>query len=152
MSNRNGLRIMQTETLLWKEIELKMQSQWFSKSRKIWDLLTLLDRQLGSVKWNERRCWKLVETVWLILHFLAMGRIKLIEHILEIIRRWASWVKIKNLAGWWAQSAKWYSTACWGFSGSRCVLMNWPNWDGGTRPTTCMRVIWSTVQPNWEFQ
>jgi len=72
--------------------------------------------------------------------------------MMKKIQSLASWAKMMNLAGGWAQSPKWYSTAWRAFGRSRWGLTNWHNRDGGTQPTTSVREIWSMGQLNWRFR
>jgi len=71
--------------------------------------------------------------------------------MIKMIQSLASWAKMMNLAGWWAQSPKRYSTAWRAFGRSRWGLTNCRNWDWATQRTTSLREIWSTGRLNWRF-
>ena len=64
---------------------------------------------------------------------------------------WASWAKLTNLARWWVQSPKWYSTA-WRLLGrSRWGLTKWGNRDRWMRSTTSVTWLSNTGQLIWKF-
>jgi len=144
---RNGSRIMWREKPLWEESEFKMQRQRCCKSWKIWLQLKARGRQPEDPKQHLKRCWMLSETVWAILQVPTMSRMVKTRKMMKKIQSSASWVMVMNLAGWWSQSPKQYSTAWRVFSRSRWGLTNWGNRDGGTQPTNSMREIWSMGLP-----
>jgi len=91
------------------------------------------------------------ETAWAILHVRMMrwmGKMRLMKKI-QIL---ASWAKMTNLAGWWAQSPIRYSTAWRVFGRSRWGLTNWCNQDAGTQLTASVREICSMGWLNWSFR
>jgi len=90
------------------------------------------------------------ETVWVILQVLTMGRIGMIRMMER--QCMASWAKIMNPAGWWAESPKRYSSAWRSFRSSRWRLTNWDNRDGRMQPTTQVTEIRSTAHPDSGFQ
>jgi len=148
---RNGSRIMWIERLQWQESEFKMRRMRLCKSRNIWGMSKRHDRQPQSLKQHLRICWMLSEIVWAILQVPKMRRMGKTRMMVRTIQSFASQAKTMNLAGWWAQSPKWYRTAWRAFSRSRWGLTNWRNRDGGTQPTTSVREIWSMGRLNWRF-
>jgi len=64
----------------------------------------------------------------------------------------ASWVKITNPDGWWAQYPKPCSNKFNVIRQSRCGFTTRRNHDGVTRLATSMRDIWTMWQPNCRFQ
>jgi len=147
-TKRNQSRSMWIERPQWQECEFKSQRQQLCNSRMIWEMLKRHDRQLHSLKQHLARCWMLSETVWAILQVPTMRRMGKTRMIMKKIQSLASWVKMINLAGWWAQSQKRYSTTCRAFGRSRWGLTNWCNRDGGKQWTTLVREIWSTGRLN----
>jgi len=139
---------MWIERPLEQEIELKTLRQQLCKSQKIWATLKKNDRQPENLKKHLRRCWMLSETVWAILQVLMMRRMGK-TRMMKRTQSLASWAKIMNLAGWWAQSPKRYSTTWRVFGRTRWGMTNWRNRDGGTRQTTLGREKWCMEQPNW---
>jgi len=71
----------------------------------------------------------LSETVWAILQV----RTKRTMGNLIKIQCWASWAKMMNPAGWWAQPRKRCSNSWRDFDRSRWSLTNWHDQDWGTR-------------------
>jgi len=63
----------------------------------------------------------------------------------------ACWVKMTNLAGWWAQSLKRYGGAWRGFGRSRWILTNWHNLDGSTQLTTSVKGMRSRAHLIWGY-
>jgi len=147
-----GSRIFWIERPQSQESEYRMQRQQLCKSRNIWGMLKRHDQQPQSLKQHLRRCWMLLETVWAIVQVPKMRWMGKTRMMMQKIQSLASWAKMMNLAGWWAQSPKWYSTAWWAFGWSRWGLRNWCNLDGGTRPTASVRDIWRTGWLNWRFR
>jgi len=145
----NGLRIMFRERPLGQESGSKTQRQRFSKSKTIWSMLKSLDWRTESPKQRFRRCWLLSETVWVILQVLMMGRMGKMRTMKRLSR--ASWAKMTNPAGWWAQSPKQYSSGWRGFGRSRWSSMNRLNRDVRMQPTTAVNDIRSTAHSNWGF-
>jgi len=150
MRKTNVLRIMLREKPLGQESELKTQRQRFSMSRKIWSMLKSRDWQTESSKRHLMRWWLLSETVWVILKVLMMGRMGTMRMMKRQSR--ASWAKMTNPAGWWAQSPKRYSSTLRGFGRSRWILMIWHNQDGRMQPTTSMKETWNMTHLNSGFR
>jgi len=135
-----------------QESEFKTHRQRLCKSRNIQEMLKRHDWQPQSRKQHVRRCWMRSETVWVILQVPKMRRMGKTRMMMNKIRSLARWAKMTNLAAWWAQSRKLYSTAWRAFGRSRWRLTNWHNWDGGTWPTTSLREIWTMGRLNCSFQ
>jgi len=140
---------MLTEKPLGQESELKMQRKRFSKSRTIWRMLKLDNWRPENMKRHLRRCWLLSETVWVMLEVPTIGRMGKMRMMKRLSR--ASSVKMKNPAGWWAQSRKRYRSAGRGFGKSRWSSMNWLNRDGRMQLTTSVNQRRSTANSNWGF-
>jgi len=149
---RTGSRNMWREKPLWQEYEFQTPRQRLCMSWKIWLVRKARGRQPESPKERLKTCWMLLETLWAILQGPTMFRMGKTRKMMKKIQSLASWVVKMNLAGWWAQSPKQYSTAWRVFSRSRWGLTNWPNQDEGTHPTTSVRVIWSMELPNRRFR
>jgi len=141
---------MLREKPLWQESKLQTQRQRLNKSRIIWRMLKSGDWRPESPKRCLRRCWSLLETVWVILQVPTMGRMGKTRMIKRLSR--ASWAMMMNPAGWWAQSPKRYSSAWRAFGRSRWSSTNWLNPDGRMQHTTSVNEIRSTAHPNWGFR
>jgi len=141
---------MLRETPLGQESELKMQRQRFSRSRKIWGKLKTHDWGTESLKLHFMRWWLLSETVWVILQVLTMGRIGKMRMMKRQSR--ASWAKMTNPAGWWAQSQKRGNSACSAFVRSRYSSTKWHNRDGRMQPITFGKEIRSPAHLHWGVQ
>jgi len=128
---RGGSRSMWREKPLWQESEFEMQRQWLCKSGKICVLLKTQERQPESPKKRSKSCWMVSETLWVMLDVPTMSTMGNMRKIMKKIQSAASRVMM-NLAGWWAQSPKQYSTAWRVFGRSRWGLTNWRHQDGGT--------------------
>jgi len=150
--HRNGSRIMWIEGPQCQETESKTLRQRLCNSRNIWGMLKRHDRQPQSLKQHSRRCWILLESVWAIFQVPKMRRMGKMRMMMRKIQSLASWATMMNLAGWWAQSSKRYSTAWRAFGRRRWGLTNWRKRDGGTRPTTSVKEIWCTGWLNWRFR
>jgi len=146
---RNGLRILLSQRPLGQERELKTQRQRFSNSKTIWPMLNSRDWSPQSPKRLLSRWYLLSERVWMILQVPTMGRIGKIR--MKCQSR-ASWAKMMNRAGWWAQSPKRYSSACRSFGRCRWSMTNWHNRDGRMQPRTSVHEKRSTAQPNFGFR
>jgi len=109
-NKRNGSRIMWIERPQWQESEFKTQRQQVCKCWNIWEMLKRYDGQPQNLKEHLRRCRMLSETVWAIFQVPKMRRIGKTRLIMKMIQSLAGWAKMINLAGWWAQSPKQYST------------------------------------------
>jgi len=142
---------MWREKLLWQQNKFKMQRHQWCNSWKIWLQHKVLGRQQESPKQRLKRGWILAETDRAIMQVPTMRWMVKTMKMMKIIHSTASWLIIMNLAGWWAQSAKQYSTKWRVFGRSRWGLTNWRNRDGGTQTTSSMRQIWSMGLPNWRF-
>jgi len=149
---RNGSRIMWIERPQSRESEFKTQRQRLCNSRNIWGMLKMHNRQPKGLKQHLRCCWKLSETVWAILPVLMMRKMGKTRMMIKKIQSLASWAKMMNMAGWWAESPKRYSTAWRAFGRCRWGLMNSRNPEGGTRPITSVREIWWMGWRNWRFR
>jgi len=114
-------------------------------------MLVMRIRQTETPKKHLSRCWMRSETVWAILHNPMIRRMQMVRKMMKKIPSCASWAKMTNVAGWWAQYPKPYNAAWRDFCGSRWSLMNSHNWDGGTRPITSITEIRSTGWPNWRI-
>jgi len=136
----------------WRECEFKTQRQRLCRSRNIWGMLKRHDRQPQSLEQHSRRCWMLSETVSAIFQVLTMRRMGKTRMMMRKIQSLASWAKMMNLAGWWAQSPKRYSTAWRDLGRSKWDLTHWRNPDGGTQPTVFVRAISRMGQLNWRFR
>jgi len=136
----------------WQDSEFKTQRKRLCKSRNISGMLKTHDQQPQSLKHHFGRCWMISETVWAILHVPKMRRIGKTRMMMKMIQTLASWAKMMNLAGCWAQSPKRYSTAWRAFGRCRWGLTNWRNRDGGTQLTTSVWEIWSKGRLNWRFR
>jgi len=136
----------------WQASQFKTQRQRLYKSRKIWGMVKRHDRQPQSLEHYLRRCWMQSETVSAILQVPKLRRMRKMRMMMKMIPSLASWAKTMNLAGWWAQSPKRYSTTWRAFGRIRWGLINWGNRDEGTQPTTSVREIWSSGRPNWRFR
>jgi len=96
------------------------------------------------------RWWLLSERVCVILQvptLWRMGKMRMMKR-----QHRASWAKMVNLAGWWAQSPKWYSSTWRGFGQSRWSLTNCNIRVGRRQRSTSVKVIRSMTYPNWGFQ
>jgi len=149
MTKSNGSRIMWIERPLWQEREFQMQGQRLIKSRKICEMLNRGNRHSECWKKQFRKCSMLSKTVWMILQVQTMRMIEKTMQMMKMIQSFVRSVKMINLAGWWAECQKQYSTAWWIFSRSGWGLMNWRSQNGGTQPTTSMREIWIMGWPDW---
>jgi len=145
----NKSRIRWREKPLWQESEFKTQRQRLCKSWKIWQVLKVWGQQQESLKQGLKKCWMLSDTVWAILQVPTMSRMGKTRKMMKKIQSSASWVMKMNLAGWWAQSPKQYSTVWKVFCRSRWGLTNWGNQDGGTQPTTSVTELGIKGLPNW---
>jgi len=140
---------MLREKPLWKDSQLKTQWQRLSRSRKIfWKA-----ENEGLPTWEPKNTYQeMFNNIGVSLSdFASSNNDEDIQMRMMQIQCWASWTKMINSAGWWAQSPKWYSSAWTGFGRSRWSFTNWHNWDGGTEPTTAVKEIRSMAQPNWGF-
>jgi len=128
---RNGSMIMWIERPQWQESEFKTHRQRLCNSTNIWGMLKWHDQQPQSQKQHLRRSWTRSETVWAILpvpKMMWMGKMRM---MLKQMHSLASWAKMIDLAGWWAQSPKRYSTSWRAFGRSRWGLKIRLNRDGG---------------------
>jgi len=115
-------------------------------------MLKRRDWQPTSLKQHLRRCWTRSEIFWAIMTAPSMRRMGETRMMMENILRGASFVKMTNPAGCWAQSQKRYSIAWCVFSRCRWSLINSCTQAGETRPTPSMRGMRSTEWLNWRFQ
>jgi len=143
---------MWIDRLQWQESEFNMQRQRLCKSRNQWGMLNKHDRQPQNLTQHLRKYWMQWETVWVILQVPKMRRMAKTRMMMKKIQSFASWAKMMNLAGRWAQSPQLCNAAWRGFGRGRWGLTNWRNRDGGTQPTTSMSEIWSTGRLNWRFR
>jgi len=137
---------MWIERPLEQDCEWKILRQRLCKSKKIWEMLKRHDQQPESLKKYLRRCWMVSETVWVLFGVQTMrttGQLRKIMNTQILPSR----EKMRNLAGWWVQSPRWYSIAHRVYGSSRWGLRKWNDWNGGTWPTTSVREIWSTGRP-----
>jgi len=154
-TKRNASRIMWIERPQWQENKFKTQRQRLGKSRNIWGMLKWHDRHPHSLKEHLSTWWMLSEAVWAILQvpkMRRMGKTRMLMKKIQSLASLASWAKMMNLAGWWTQSPKRYSTAWRTVGRSRWGLRNWRNPDGRTWPTTSVREIGSPEKLNWRFR
>jgi len=128
-----------------------MQRQQLCESRNIWGMFKWQHQQPHSLKQHSGRCRMQSETVRAILQVPTMSRMGKRRMMMNKIQSLASWPKMINLAGWWEQSPKQYSTAWRACGRSRWGLTNSRNRDGVTQQTTSVREIWSMGWLNWRF-
>jgi len=145
---RYGSSITWMERPLWQESKLKTQRQWLSMSRKISEMLKRRERRPVILSQHLRICWMPSGIVWAIMQVPMMATMGNARMIMKMMQRWASWVKMTNLAGWWVQSPKWFSITCGIFGTTSWSLLNWLNQDEQTKPTTSGREIICTGRPN----
>jgi len=143
---------MWIERLQWQESELKTQRSQFSRSSMIWETLKRWDWQPQRLKHHWRRSWTPSNIVWAILLVSTMGSMGMTRMMFKYILCWASWAKMTNLAGWWAQSPQQYSIACSIFSRHRWSLTNWCNQAAEMWPTTFVSEMISIWRPNRRFR
>jgi len=141
---------MLRERPLGPDTKLKRQRQQFTKIRMIQGKLitpywrTRIPKRLFS------RWWLVSETLLVFLQAPTMERMGKMRMMTTQSR--ASWAKINNPAGWWAQSLKWCSSTWSGFDRCRWRLMNWHNQDARIQPTSSMKQIRFTAHLKWGFQ
>jgi len=151
-TQRNWSRIMWKERPLWHESELNTHRQELSRRRKKWEMLNTRDWQPPSLKYHWRRYWTPSQIISVIMQVPTIGRMGKTSLIMKMILSWVSRAKMMNPDGWSAQSLEQWRIAWSVFGRRRWSSTKWLNEAGEKRPTSSVREIGSTGQPDWRFQ